>query len=78
MRIAKQRFCEDSLLLPLGCPRVGFSIPNPEVLTSDEIQYQGVRHYGQWWPLGLSRGKGTDFLIMDPSKTNSNLPSPFA
>ena len=29
MRIAKQRFREDGLLLPFGHPRVGFNIPNP-------------------------------------------------
>lgn len=29
MRIAKQRFREDGLLLPFGHPRLGFDIPNP-------------------------------------------------
>lgn len=29
MRIAKQRFREDGLLLPFGHPRIGFHIPNP-------------------------------------------------
>ncbi|KND87546.1 hypothetical protein TOPH_07817 [Tolypocladium ophioglossoides CBS 100239] len=29
MRIAKQRFREDGLLLPFGHPRLGFDVPNP-------------------------------------------------
>lgn len=29
MRIAKQRFREDGLLLPFGHPRIAFNIPNP-------------------------------------------------
>lgn len=29
MRIAKERFREDGLLLPFGHPRLGFDIPNP-------------------------------------------------
>ena len=29
MRIAKQRFREDGLLLPFGHPRIGFNSPNP-------------------------------------------------
>jgi len=29
MRIAKQRFREDGLLLPFGHPRIGFDTPNP-------------------------------------------------
>ncbi|KAI0884685.1 uncharacterized protein GGS22DRAFT_188894 [Annulohypoxylon maeteangense] len=31
MRIAKQRFREDGLLLPFGYPRVGFDYPNPTI-----------------------------------------------
>lgn len=29
IRLAKQRFREDGLLLPFGHPRLGFNIPNP-------------------------------------------------
>jgi hypothetical protein len=29
MRLAKQRFREDGLLLPFGHPRIGFTVPNP-------------------------------------------------
>ncbi|PFH56608.1 hypothetical protein XA68_16257 [Ophiocordyceps unilateralis] len=34
MRIAKQRFREDGLLLPFGHPRLGFDIPNPTLFQS--------------------------------------------
>ncbi|KAI1210653.1 uncharacterized protein F4807DRAFT_459493 [Annulohypoxylon truncatum] len=53
MRIAKERFREDGLLLPFGHPRVGFDYPNPtifQVTHSWPLNDQADPQRG--WPIG--------------------------
>ncbi|KAH8593889.1 hypothetical protein B0O99DRAFT_546517 [Bisporella sp. PMI_857] len=60
MRIAKQRFREDGLLLPFGHPRIAFDIPNPTLF-----------HSSRSWPMDDKADPSDGWPILDVQQTPS-------
>ncbi|KFY46659.1 hypothetical protein V495_02325 [Pseudogymnoascus sp. VKM F-4514 (FW-929)] len=60
MRIAKQRFREDGLLLPFGHPRVAFDVPNPTIFSSSKS-----------WPMSDQTDPSSGWPTLDIRETSS-------
>ncbi|KAF2792338.1 hypothetical protein K505DRAFT_307801 [Melanomma pulvis-pyrius CBS 109.77] len=60
MRLSKQRFREDGLLLPFGHPRMGFDVPNPTFFQTSNV-----------WPLGDQADPLSGWSIADVVETPS-------
>ncbi|CZR50286.1 uncharacterized protein PAC_00158 [Phialocephala subalpina] len=63
MRIAKQRFQEDGMLLPFGHPRIGFNTPNPTLFRNSKT-----------WPMDDKSEPSCGWPIMDVQRTSSPAP----
>ncbi|KAI0381513.1 hypothetical protein F5Y04DRAFT_288406 [Hypomontagnella monticulosa] len=55
MRVAKQRYREDGLVLPFGHPRRGFDYPNPTIFQSDRWPLDDKADPLNGWPIGEVR-----------------------
>ncbi|KAH8674391.1 hypothetical protein BGZ60DRAFT_468760 [Tricladium varicosporioides] len=63
MRIAKQKFQEDGILIPFGHPRTAFDTPNPTF-------FQG----GKSWPLDDKADPSSGWPVLDVRQTSSPAP----
>lgn len=63
MRVAKQRFREDGLLLPFGHPRIGFDIPNVTLFC-----------HSKSWPINDKSDPSNGWPIVDVQQTPSPAP----